>query len=214
MEQETISLFWLKRCFMFLVKFLRKWHSSWPSFSRHPRQTLHKSHQNSTISLLTEIFSLFDLSVFLLILAKSAESRECAFQICLFLTQSNPHMSVSLFRLHLDSSAFGSEHFLLQPEFGGAVSIWKSCPFHFFFTPQFVYDAQFGSALLYNLSEANWCHTSPHVLFMDLKTYIVNDTKYSVSKNNGLANCPTLAAIAVLPSFIRLFCCSFLVAGS
>lgn len=72
---------WLKWCFMFLVKFLRKWHSSWPSFSRHPPQTLHKSHQNSPtgISLLTEIFSLFDLSFFFFFFGKKCRKSGVCF---------------------------------------------------------------------------------------------------------------------------------------
>lgn len=40
------------------------------------------------------------------------------------------------------------------------------------------YDAVFGSAPVYNLSETDLCHTSPHVLFMD-NMFPVNDSKYT-----------------------------------
>lgn len=51
------------------------------------------------------------------------------------------------------------------PAFYASLSIWG-------------YDAVFGSVPMYNLSEANLCHTSPHVLFM-ANMFPVNDSKYT-----------------------------------
>lgn len=51
------------------------------------------------------------------------------------------------------------------PAFYASLSIWG-------------YDAVFGSAPLYNLSDANLRHTSPHVLFM-ANMFPVNDSKYT-----------------------------------
>lgn len=59
------------------------------------------------------------------------------------------------------------------------VSVWQRC-LPAFYTSLSIrgYDAVFGSPPLYNLSEANSCHTSPHVLFM-ANMFPVNDSKYT-----------------------------------
>lgn len=62
-----------------------------------------------------------------------------------------------------------------------------------------MYDVLFGSAQLYNLSEANSRHTSPHALFM-ANMFPVSDTKYTGGCEEWFGKLPPPR----LPSLVRL----------
>lgn len=101
-------------------------------------------------------------------------------------------MSDLLFRLHLDSSVFGQEPFLTPARIRWSC-IRLAALSLLFYTSLFIYDAPFGLIVLYNLSEENPCHTSPHVLLMTLKkkkAYLVNDTKYSGGQEEWFGKLP------------------------
>lgn len=119
--------------------------------------------------------------------------------------------------------AFGSSPFLaLISKFTSArfqrvavyypLSVWQRCLPAFYASPSiWGYDAVLGLAPLYNLSEVNLCHTSPHVLFM-ANMFPVNDSKYTGGCEEWFGKLPHTCHHHPLPLLVKL--CSFVaVAG-
>lgn len=187
-------------CFLqcFSLRLLTKWLPLWPSFNRPPHQTLDTSltskHLQTFCSestppldcLVFLIFGILWLFFFFFVGNLHTMARH-DFKSVSCLLRNNP--ICQLHCLDRQGGIWIPLFLALCSEYTSArfqrvvvyypVSVWQRC-LPAFYTSLSIrgYDAVFGSPPLYNLSEANSCHTSPHVLFM-ANMFPVNDSKYT-----------------------------------
>lgn len=184
-------------CFLqcFSLRLLTKWQPLWPSFNRPPHQTPCTSLTSKHLNTLSRWKN-----------TPSLLSGASYFGIPGIFSVGNLHtMASTILNLSLASSEITLYCLnlpfcpclvnFLQPDFQTAavydpLSVWQRC------LPAFPsslsiwgYDAVFGSAPLYNLSEANSYHTSPHVLFIP-NMFPVNDSKYTGGCEEWLGKLP------------------------